>query len=186
MLVLGTLVRQINPKAPRYLVLVPLSITSIWYWSSFAFLDQSIAFTFTAPGAALFCVGIAKSDDRMVFWRQARPLAVTALMRHQEAPFLLLLGLTMMFALIRQDPGDRRRAIWIVFSYGGRPDIGVPVAYGTAELVDLRITGDLWKQLVLSSAVSGKVTTGYKHRRFDAGFFCCLPSSLNRSVSSHC
>ncbi len=100
--VLGVVLCQLRPRLPGAALLVIPAALPIWFWASFAHLDVGLTWLFVALGLLGWVQALRGGHPSFVLLGSAG-FALAALMRHQEAPFLLLLALSMIAGLVWQN-----------------------------------------------------------------------------------
>lgn len=106
---LGAVLRRLQPHASAVTLLVIPVALPIWFWASFVHLDVGLAWSFAALGLLGWIQAFRSRHAAWVLLGGAG-FALAALMRHQEAPFLLLLALSMIAGLFWQDRRPLRAA----------------------------------------------------------------------------
>ncbi|MGQ0567702.1 MAG: hypothetical protein ACT4OK_21920 [Gemmobacter sp.] len=140
LVLLGAVLWRVQPLAsPMALLIIPASLP-IRFWASFAHLDVGLAWAFAALGLLGWVQALRTSRLGWVVVGSAG-FALAALVRHQEAPFLLLLALSCMAGLVWQHRGVGRAA-------------AILALYGVPQVVLF-----LWPMALLNDATYGRALT---------------------------
>lgn len=111
---LALLVRVLRPTAPGYLGFAFLGVIPLWYWSSRMYMDMGLSFMFAAMGLLCFAVAYTRRSLPW-FFVASSAVGLAAVMRYQEAPFLMMFGGVMIIGFIRLlGPYQWNRSIRIV------------------------------------------------------------------------
>jgi hypothetical protein len=99
-LTLALLLRVLLPAAPGYLSFVFIGTAPLWYWISRVYMNLALELLFVAVG--LLCLAIALRRKSLVwFFAGSSGFALGALVRHPEAPMLLIFGIAFIVAMAR-------------------------------------------------------------------------------------
>jgi hypothetical protein len=121
---LALLLRIINPGTPAYLGFAFLGVLPVWYWTSRVYMNVSLTILFISLGILCFALAIRKKSLLWVSLASSA-LALAALVRYNEAPLLLIIGIAFMTAFIRLNEHFRWKSLLLPLLAYAAPQVAL-------------------------------------------------------------